>query len=454
MASVKIVLDQRNKSKNLINPTTGEDKKSYPLKLRIFHKDLFRDIPLNYYFKQTEWIKEDNKVSKTYENSGRVNSSIQRKYSIATTVLADYQHLIEGADIDKIRDFVHKEIELQINPPLTAAVDSLVLSNEFSAEERSLFLEVRGTIEMERKEKTKNFKTSKWYQHGISAIKNFNNGNDIRLIDITVSFLKDFEADHISRGGNKNGVSAYLRAIRSITNSAIKDTLHGKRFKGYPWAGGYSIPSEKTRKRAVTKGVIIKIRNLIVAKTETKGLWNAKNYLFFMFNCMGMNFIDLAKLRRTQIIETTFAGGQLISGRLEYVRSKNGRPFSIKLPHEAIDILNFYNFYELQSDAYVFPIGFEETKKGLEKYEQKRKRLNKYFNLLGEQVEETNLDWSTYTWRHSWASIAKKSGASMALIGEGLGHETEVVTKVYVEELDTDIMDDANEKILAFSQIV
>lgn len=41
----------------------------------------------------------------------------------------------------------------------------------------------------------------------------------------------------------------------------------------------------------------------------------------------------------------------------------------------------------------------------------------------------------------------------MVLTEEGLGHEIDVVTKVYVEELDTDVMDNGNEEILAFSQI-
>tara|TARA_R110000850_G_scaffold73098_2_gene160522 strand:- start:461 stop:688 length:228 start_codon:yes stop_codon:yes gene_type:complete len=45
-------------------------------------------------------------------------------------------------------------------------------------------------------------------------------------------------------------------------------------------------------------------------------LWHAKNYALIMFYCMGMNFIDLVKLKVKNI------EGE----RLLYGRSKNGRP--------------------------------------------------------------------------------------------------------------------------------
>lgn len=450
MATLKLILDKRKGDNKLIDLASGLDNNRYPLVLRVFHKKLYRDIGMNYNFRISEWIENDKQLYKTYPNSGRINSSISKRYAIATTVLADYAHLIADKDIDSVRAFIKDEIELQINPPTTTAVETLMKSSSFSPEEQNLFLGKFGQILKDRLDKKKKFKTSKWYDDSIAAIKKFNSGNDIRLIDITVGFLKDFEADFIGRGGQLNGLSAYLRAIRSITNQAIKEVLNGVEFKTYPWGKkGYTIVEEKTRKRAVDKVVIAGIREVSVSKIKTPALWNAKNYLLFMFNCRGMNFIDIAKLKAGQIINRMLIGDKLVGGRLEYVRSKNGRSFSMKLTKEAIAVLNDYDLVSKGADECVFPIGFEETKGGRLRYEYTLKNNNRKFNKLAKDAGHVDVDFSSYVIRHTWASTARRSGVSIEVIGEGLGHDDPRVTKIYVEEYDTDVLDDANDRIVA-----
>lgn len=450
MATVKLLLDKRKGDKNFIDLATGLDNNRYPLVLRIFHRKLYRDIGMGYNFRMSEWIENDKQLSKNYPNSGRINSSISKRYAIATTVLADYAHIIADKDIDAVRKFIIDEIEAQINPPTSTALESLIHSSSFSPEERSLFLGKFGQILIDRLDKKKKYKTSKWYSDSIAAIKKYNNANDIRLADITVGFLKDFEADFIGRGGKLNGLSAYLRAIRSITNQAIKEVLEGKEFKTYPWGKkGYTIVEEKTRKRAVDKTVIAGIREIKVIKTMTPALWNAQNYLLFMFNCRGMNFIDIAKLKAGQIINRMLIGDKLVSARLEYMRSKNGRSFSMKLTKEAIRILNDYDLISKGEQDFVFPIGFEETKAGRLRYEYALKNNNRKFNKLAKVAGHDNVDFSSYVIRHTWASVARRSGVSIEVIGEGLGHDDPRVTKIYVEEYDTDVLDEANDRIVA-----
>ena len=71
---------------------------------------------------------------------------------------------------------------------------------------------------------------------------------------------------------------------------------------------------------------------------------------------------------------------------------------------------------------------------------------NKKLKTIGEKVGlSTQL--STYVARHSWATIAKKSGISTAIISEGLGHDTEQTTQIYLDSFGSDVLDDANEKI-------
>jgi integrase len=51
---------------------------------------------------------------------------------------------------------------------------------------------------------------------------------------------------------------------------------------------------------------------------------------------------------------------------------------------------------------------------------------------------EINKNISCYTARHSWATIMKKSGASVEFIAEALGHSDTKVTQNYLESFEID----------------
>jgi integrase len=54
---------------------------------------------------------------------------------------------------------------------------------------------------------------------------------------------------------------------------------------------------------------------------------------------------------------------------------------------------------------------------------------------------------TTYVSRHSWATIAKRQGVPTAVISEGLGHETERTTQIYLDSFENDVLDAANDLI-------
>jgi len=53
-----------------------------------------------------------------------------------------------------------------------------------------------------------------------------------------------------------------------------------------------------------------------------------------------------------------------------------------------------------------------------------------------------------YISRHSWASIAKNHNVPVSVISEGMGHDSENTTQIYLASLDTAVVDKANKKIL------
>ncbi len=53
-----------------------------------------------------------------------------------------------------------------------------------------------------------------------------------------------------------------------------------------------------------------------------------------------------------------------------------------------------------------------------------------------------------YCARHSWASAARAKGVPLSIISEGMGHNSETTTRIYLASLDTSAIDSANSLII------
>lgn len=281
------------------------------------------------------------------------------------------------------------------------------------------------------------------YQSSLESVKDFVGSKKVQLDEIDYNFVKKYqdflESKEITvKKGTKeeyrkkltvNGISFYLRTLRAIINKAIKEGLIDE--TSYPFKN-ISIKSQKTRKRAVNKDVIKMVEELDVSQEENLQLY--KDLFMFSFYNRGMNFVDMAFLKVKNIE----------SGRLNYTRQKTGQQFSIKITDKAKAIIDKYN--EMKNpESYIFPIIYRKGKEYLDYRNAMRlmnKKLKKISNLLNLDVPLT-----TYVSRHSWATIAKRSGISTAVISEGLGHESEETTQVYLDSFENDVLDDANELI-------
>ena len=53
-----------------------------------------------------------------------------------------------------------------------------------------------------------------------------------------------------------------------------------------------------------------------------------------------------------------------------------------------------------------------------------------------------------YVARHSWASVARGKSIPLSVISEGMGHDSEKTTRIYLTGLDTGAVDRANTEVL------
>ena len=71
------------------------------------------------------------------------------------------------------------------------------------------------------------------------------------------------------------------------------------------------------------------------------------------------------------------------------------------------------------------------------------RKLKKVAEMAGLPVPLT-----MYVARHAWASTAKRKNIPLSVISEGMGHDSETTTQIYLASLDTSVIDEANKLIL------
>lgn len=417
MAIVKLILDTRNSSK--------KTDRTYPICIRIFHKKS-RIIPLEYSTSLLGWDDRNKKLRKSIGinktmDCDFVSYELDDKLFKAKLVLRELGKSVDLISADRLVELVKDRWDYNPNSELRQKV------------ENDLSLSEWGQVLIDRKNAANTPGTGVWYQGGISALIKFNKGEDLKLYDITVTFLKNFEAYHLGKGNSRNAVSIYLRAIRAIYNAAIEEDQFipiKNSFKVY------KIPSNtRTKKRYVSKDKINNIKNL--KYEEDTPLWHTKNYALIMFYCRGMNFVDLVQIKVTNITELY----------LYYGRSKSGKPFTIKIVDELKTILNYY-LKDKKPDDYLFPANYDGSTAHFQKYKSQRRRMNERLKIIAKDADIEG-SFTTYYIRHSWATIAKYMGISTALISEGLGHHSITTTEIYLKDFDNDILDEVNALVVS-----
>lgn len=263
----------------------------------------------------------------------------------------------------------------------------------------------------------------------LTAIRSFVSGvGDARLRDISKETILRYQHYLKARGISPNTVSCYNRSLRAIYNRAVGERLVSD---AKPFADAFT-GRKKTTKRSVGEDCVMKLREVDLGGNRRLEL--ARDFFLFSFYTMGMPFVDIAYLRQRQI-----SGNMLV-----YDRRKTGTNIRVPLTPDALRIIEKYRN---PHSPYAFPI--LTTTREPDAYHEYCKRLNTYNRSLKALAARTGigLTLSSYTMRHSWASIAYRSGVPLNAISQALGHSRPDITMVYIRELDDGLMRMENEKV-------
>jgi integrase len=269
--------------------------------------------------------------------------------------------------------------------------------------------------------------TSIYYNCALKSIEKFA-GNNILFSDITVKWLTNYEKHMIDNDATYTTVGMYCRALRTIINVAKENNIIKP--NDYPFGakkGLYQIPTGEGRSMALTLQQIGELMKAEVSETENKyrDLW------FFSYLCNGINIGDLCRLKHSDI------ENDIIS----FYRQKTINTSKHKVKIEAVllpqmkEIIKRWNANKNQTD-YVFPFltGKEDPTQTKKQVQNITRLINKHIGRIAKRIDIESI--STYTARHSFATVLKRSGANIAYISESLGHTDIKTTTSYLDSFE------------------
>ncbi len=271
-------------------------------------------------------------------------------------------------------------------------------------------------------------RTSETYTAALNSFKKFRKDEDLMLDCLTSEIMESYEAWHKNNGNSPNTISFYTRILRAAYHRAVEEDIIENR---NPFRRVYT-GVDKTVKRALPLPIIKKIKALDLSLNPSVDY--ARDMFMMSFYLRGMSFIDMAYLKKTD----------LKNGSIVYRRRKTGQQLTIAWTPEMQIILDKYPQNPTQ---YLFPI--IKTVGCNERFAYKNVGENINYNLKKvADLLEMSIPLTMYVARHSWASAAKAKGIPLSVISEGMGHDSEATTQIYLASLDTSVVDDANSIII------
>jgi len=317
---------------------------------------------------------------------------------------------------------------------IRAAVEDLAYRGSFSLDKLTNRLKATGcdTVNAAFKAKIAELRESgrignmMVYNNVLQGLERFA-GTNIGFDLITEEWLRHYEKFLKSEGKTTATVGFHMRHLRAIIKKAIRDGIVKQ--DSYPFGRDtYVIQSGKGRKMALTLEQVGKVARFDNGREATK---KHRDYWMFLYLCNGLNVADFVKLKYSNI-----ENGEIFFIRQKTERtSKEVREIRIVVTEPMQRIIDEYG-NELAPDNYIFPTltGNETPMDMKQKTKYLTRAINKHMAIIGKELGIGTI--STYTARHSFATVLKRSGSNVAYISEALGHDSQKTTESYLASFE------------------
>ncbi|WP_456059030.1 tyrosine-type recombinase/integrase [Alistipes sp.] len=387
-------------------PSVQEGKEG-AIYYQIIHKRVIRQIRTDYRIFREEW--DNDKYAVTITTGGRE---------------AFLRTVREGVTRDLRRlDILIGRLESD-GGNFTA--DDVVKKFQEPADGQRFFRFMEDVIaRLERLGKTR---TSETYTAALNSFMRFREGRDVLLDEMNSDLMEEYEAYLKGHGVSLNTVSFYNRILRAAYNRAVEKGLTPQR---HPFRNVYT-GMEKTVKRAIPFEAVRKIKELDLSLKPALDF--ARDMFLFSFYTRGMSFVDMAYLKKSD----------LKNGMLSYRRKKTGQQLHIRWERCMQEIVEKH---PNTTTEYLLPVITDPAGSDRKQYENALHLVNRKLKKVAEMAG-LSVTLTMYVARHAWASTAKCKNIPLSVISEGMGHDSETTTQIYLASLDTSVIDEANKLIL------
>ena len=380
MSNISLFLDTRHLNKS------GEGK----FRILVSHNGSNAIISLSVGCKPSEW--DGVKVVKRHDRSA-LNAYIQNKLYEARNAMmtVSSEGVMRSITAIQLRDRI-----MEILDPKPKAVNLI----------EPYFLELI---------KSKNKSRSVVFRAVLNSVRKFDDSFSTKSFeDVDRRYVKSF-ASYLLTVVSRNSAQQYLRTFATVFNAAIEDELT----KSYPFKG-VQIKNAPTAKRNLSAAQMRAIIDLHLEGRDAFG----RDVFVLSFLLIGMNTIDMFDAKPVTP-----------TGRVDYIRAKTGKPYSIKVFPEAQEIIDRY-----KSDDKLFASGTTS-------FDSFRFSLLTSLKRIGAMVGVPSL--TSYYARHTWASLASELDVPFDTIARALGHGGYSVTDIYIA-YDYRKVDEANRKVIDY----
>lgn len=252
---------------------------------------------------------------------------------------------------------------------------------------------------------------------------------DIPIENITVEWLQEFEKNMTGRGRTLTTLGINMRNIRTMLNVAIREGYIKQSV--YPFgAGKYEIKRTEGIKKALS---FDQIKHLKKFNSEDRKLMMFRDMWLFIYYCNGINIADLIQLKYENIVD----------GEMHFIREKTKRTMKTVRPVMAVITMEMQAIIdrwgnEKKPGNYIFNLvkHSKDPEVNMARKKWFTKDFNQHLRIIGAIIGIPNL--TSYSARHSFATVLKRKGANIAFISESLGHTSLNTTQAYLDSFDKD----------------
>lgn len=260
-------------------------------------------------------------------------------------------------------------------------------------------------------------------------------GEHLRMDDVNLQLIDRYQQFLKSKGVCLNTISCYMRSLHTI----YKKMSAGRHAQPDNPFGNAFMGKTKTRKRSINCDEIMRIQQLELPQDSYINL--CRDTLMFSFYALGMPFVDIAHLQHSQIEDNT----------ISYYRHKTMQPVHI---HIEPCIRNIIDRYASPRRQHIFPfITATDPVEAGRQYRTSLGRYNRTLKLIALMAGVTS-NITSYTMRHTWATLAFRNNIDLPIISKALGHTNTKTTITYIREIDDTPIAEANRMLLEKLQLM